>query len=413
MQRPAFCQSLCQKKKTDKMAIFRFLFRFQSKYPCYVGDFLYLCTFIFQKSDLNYMKRIFALVVCLLLATVAFSQDNNGFFQNLKEKFVVHDTVYVYITSTDTLYVINDEEEEEEDEDEEFSESIPMPIDTLYTFDKFRKVILFDNNTWLYYNIEKPDIPTSISEDHWDTETIHSYRDIALKDLPDEVTIQLVDSVHGYCIPHPGPVTSQYKFRWRRPHKGVDIGLDTGDPVYAAFDGVVRVDMPTRMSGGYGNVIVIRHVNGLETYYGHLSRRLVQSGDIVKAGELIGYGGSTGRSTGPHLHLETRYMGQPFDPERIFDLENGTLRSEVFVLKKHYFSINSHYGMTDKQSLEASKKVPKDSASTSKKMYHTVRKGENLSKIAKRYGTTVNKICQLNGIRKNKALRVGQKLRVK
>ena len=143
------------------------------------------------------MKRILALVVCLLLATVAFSQDNNGFFQNLKEKFVVHDTVYVYITATDTLFVVNDEEEEHEDEDEEFSESIPMPIDTLYTFDKFRKVILFDNNTWLYYNIEKPDIPTSISEDHWDTESIHSYRDIALKDLPDEVTLQLVDSVHG------------------------------------------------------------------------------------------------------------------------------------------------------------------------------------------------------------------------
>ena len=375
---------------------------------------MYLCTLIFSKiRPYLYMKRILALIVSLLFATIAFSQDNNGFFHNLKEKFVVHDTVYVYITSTDTLIVVNDEEEEDEDEDEEFSESIPMPIDTLYTFDKFRKVILFDNNTWLYYNIEKPDIPTSISEDHWDTETIHSYRDIALKDLPDEVTIQLVDSVHGYCIPHPGPVTSQYKFRWRRPHKGVDIGLDTGDPVYAAFDGVVRVDMPTRMSGGYGNVIVIRHVNGLETYYGHLSQRLVQSGDIVKAGELIGYGGSTGRSTGPHLHLETRYMGQPFDPERIFDLENGTLRSEVFVLKKHYFSINSHYGMSDKQSLEASKKVPKDSGSTSKKMYHTVRKGENLSKIAKKYGTSVNKICQLNGIRKNKALRVGQKLRVK
>ena len=95
------------------------------------------------------------------------------------------------------------------------------------------------------------------------------------------------------------------------------------------------------------------------------------------------------------------------------NVENGTLRSEVFVLKKHYFSINSHYGMSDKQSLEASKKAPKDSGSTSKKMYHTVRKGENLSKIAKKYGTSVNKICQLNGIRKNKALKVGQKLRVK
>ena len=353
------------------------------------------------------MKRILALLVSLLLATVAFSQDNNGFFHNLKEKFVVHDTVYIYVTSTDTLFVVNEEEEEDDDEDEEFSESIPVPIDTLYTFDKFRKVILFDNNTWLYYNIERPDIPTSLSDDHWDTESIHSYKDIALKDLPDSVMLHLVDSVHGYCIPHPGPVTSQFKFRRRRPHKGVDIGLETGDAVYAAFDGVVRVDMPTRMSGGYGNVIVIRHVNGLETYYGHLSKRLVKSGDIVKAGELIGYGGSTGRSTGPHLHFETRYMGQSFDPERIFDLENGKLRSEEFMLRKHYFNINSHYGMTDKQSLASSKKAPQAAGSGSK-MYHTVKKGDTLSKIAKKYGTTVNKICQLNGIRSNMVMRVGQ-----
>ena len=164
-------------------------------------------------------------------------------------------------------------------------------------------------------------------------------------------------------------------------------------------------------------MLVIRHLNGLETYYGHLSRFIVKSGDLVKAGELIGYGGSTGRSTGPHLHFETRYMGQAFDPERIFDFESGTLRSEEFVLNKHYFSINSHYGQTDEQSLAASKKKPSDptspKAKQGKKTYYTVRKGDNLSKIAKKYGTTVSNICKLNGIRANKALRVGQKLRVK
>ena len=361
------------------------------------------------------MKRIFALVVCFLFSIGALSQDNGGFFKRLRNHFVVYDTIYIYVTPSENDTVINnvDDEEEEEEEEEEFSESIPIPIDTLYTFDKFRKVILFDNNTWLYYNLERPSIPNSLSDDHWDTESIHSYQDIALNDLPESLTITLVDSIHSYCIPHPGPVTSQYKFRWRRAHKGVDIGLETGDAVYAAFDGVVRVDMSTRMSGGYGNVIVIRHVNGLETYYGHLSKRLVKSGDIVKAGELIGYGGSTGRSTGPHLHFETRYMGQAFDPERIFDFENGTLRSEEFTLKKHYFSINSHYGQTDQQSLAASKKTPKDTGSKSKKVYYTVKKGDNLSKIAKKYGTTVANICQLNGIRKNKVVKVGQRIRVK
>ena len=166
------------------------------------------------------------------------------------------------------------------------------------------------------------------------------------------------------------------------------------------------------MTGGYGNVLVIRHLNGLETYYGHLSSYIVESGDIVRAGEMIGYGGSTGRSTGPHLHFETRYMGQAFDPERIFDFDRGTLRGATFTLKKHYFNINSHQGMTDQQSLAASKKKPIDTSAATAK-YHTVKQGDTLSKIAKRYGTTVKKLCQLNGIKETKVLRIGMRLRVK
>ena len=329
---------------------------------------------------------------------------------------MVHDTVYIYEYPADTDTIINQEEEdaEEEDEGESLSESIPMPIDTLDTEDRFQKVVLFDNGTWLYYNIEKPEIPDSLDDDHWITEQVHSYSDVALKDLPEQVELTLVDSVHGYSIPHPGYITSRYKFRKKRPHKGVDIGLNKGDAVYAAFDGVVRAALPTRMTGGYGNVLVIRHLNGLETYYGHLSSYIVESGDIVRAGELIGYGGSTGRSTGPHLHFETRYMGQAFDPERIFDFDRGTLRSETFLLKKHYFSINSHQGMTDQQSLSASKKTPRasSSGSTSSAKYYKVKKGDTLSKIAKRHGTTVKKLCQLNKIRENKPLQIGQRIRV-
>ena len=387
---------------------------------------MYLCALIFQKLDLIIMKRIFALIICLLFALIAFPQDNKGFLGRIKNAFVVHDTVHVYPDQNVNDSIVDDDDddedeidEEDEEESEERSEGIPVPIDTLDTRDIFRKVVLFDNGTWLYYNIDRSLIPYSIESDHWVTERVHSYSDIALNDLPESVVLHLVDSIHGYCIPHPGPLTSQFKFRWKRAHKGVDIGLYTGDAIYAAFDGIVRVALPTNMTGGYGNVLVIRHPNGLETYYGHLSRFIVKSGDIVKAGELIGYGGSTGRSTGPHLHFETRYMGQAFDPERIFDFESGTLRTEEFVLNKHYFSINSHYGQTDEESLQASKKTPKDtdskakSKSKSKKAYYTVRKGDSLSRIAKKHGTTVTKICQLNGIKKNKALRVGQKLRVK
>ena len=360
------------------------------------------------------MKRALALIVCLLLATAAFSQDNR-FFNRLKNIFVVHDTVYIYVNTpvSDSIVENDDDDEDDDEENDEGSESIPVPVDTLDTHDMFRKVVLFDNGTWLYYNIDMSFIPYALESDHWITEKVHSYNDIALKDLPDTVPLVLVDSLHRYCIPHPGPITSRYKFRWKRAHKGIDIGLHVGDAIYAAFDGIVRAALPINMTGGYGNVLVIRHPNGLETYYGHLTRFIVKSGDIVKAGEVIGYGGNTGRSTGPHLHFETRYMGQAFDPERIFDFENGTLRCEEFILKKHYFNINSHYGQTDQQSLEASKKKPISSTSKSKSVYYTVKKGDTLEKIAKRNGTTVDKICKLNGIKKTKTLSIGQKLRIR
>ena len=363
------------------------------------------------------MKRIITIIFCLLFVNVCFSQNNGGLFQRMRNHFIVHDTIYIYehVAEPDTIVGQGDEDEPNDDDEEgdELSESIPMPVDTLNTEDRYQKVVLFDNGTWLYYNLDKPQIPDSLDDDHWLTERVHSYYDVALKDLPDEVELRLVDSVHSYCIPHPGYVTSRFKFRKKRPHKGVDIGVNMGDAIYAAFDGVVRVAMETNMSGGYGNVLVIRHLNGLETYYGHLSSFIVESGDVVRAGELIGYGGSTGRSTGPHLHFETRYMGQAFDPERIFDLERGTLRSETFTLKKHYFNINSHYGMTDQQSIAASKKAPKDpSVKKSGTRTYTVRKGDTLSKISKRYGISVAQLCKMNGFKKNKVLRVGQKIRV-
>ena len=114
-----------------------------------------------------------------------------------------------------------------------------------------------------------------------------------------------------------------------------------GDPVYATFDGRVRISQ--YQNGGYGNLIIIRHDNGLETYYGHLSKRLVEPNDWVTAGQVIGYGGSTGRSTGPHLHFETRYKGQSFDAERLIDFATGTLRRETFLLKRSYFSIYSKF----------------------------------------------------------------------
>lgn len=369
------------------------------------------------------MKRYITIVVLLMVSLTAFSQDKQNFFHKFKDLFVVHDTVYIYLNSNDldSVYGLNfpdsmsndsltDVNDEEFDDITEEPESIPVPFDTIDTENKFRKIVLFDNGSWVYYDLDMPVLPDTLDSDHWDTDCVHTYRDIALKDIRDEIDLKLVDSIHGFCIPHPGEVVSTFKWRKRRPHKGVDINLNTGDAVYAAFDGIVRVALPTRMTGGYGNVVVIRHANGLETYYGHLSKFLVKSGDVVRAGEMIGYGGSTGRSTGPHLHFETRYMGQAFDPERIFDFKNGTLRSEIFTWKKHYTNINSHYGQSDKESVAAAKK---STVSSNSAVYYRVKKGDTLTKIAQCNGTTVKQLCKLNGIKETKLLQIGQKLRVR
>lgn len=341
------------------------------------------------------MRKFVVFVFCLFVTLSVSSQEKKNFFQRLFEKkqVVVHDTTYVYLV----YYQIDTVSQNAENGPE-----IPMPFDTLPTNDRFQKVVLFNDNTWTYYDIEKPVLPDSLDSDHWYTDQVHAYRDIQLKDLPDEIDIPLIDSLHPYCIPAEGKIVSGFKLRRGRPHRGVDIDVDYGDPIYAAFDGVVRCALPPRLTGGYGNVLVIRHVNGLETYYGHLSKYIVESEDLVKAGDLIGYGGSTGRSTGAHLHFETRYMGQPFDPERIFDFEKGSIRSAIFTLKKNYLNIHSRNGKSDYQSKASVKRI-----------VHTVRSGDTLGAIARHYHTTIDRICKLNGISRNKTLQLGQKLIVK
>lgn len=154
--------------------------------------------------------------------------------------------------------------------------------------------------------------------------------------LPDEINLLLVSDSGDFCFPVKNPKTSNYGWRWNRGHHGVDIGLRTGDPVRAAFGGTVRV--ASRM-GGYGNCIVIRHPNGLETLYGHLSKIHVKPDQAVAAGDIIGLGGSTGNSTGPHLHFECRFLYQTFDPEWILDFSTYTLRTRRIHLDKSYFGI--------------------------------------------------------------------------
>lgn len=275
-------------------------------------------------------------------------------------------------------------------------------LDTLDTDDRYTKLVLYADHSWDLVDLGHPTVDEEDFEENWDNEAIHAYKGISMDEIPDEVLLTLTDSTSTFVCPVTGAVRSKYAFRRRRPHKGTDIPLHVGDPVRAAFDGKVRVVKTTRQTGGYGNLVVIRHANGLETYYGHLSKHAVVENDIVKAGDIIGYGGSTGRSTGPHLHFEARFMGQPFDPERIIDFENGKLREEKFLVKKHYFSIYSHYGQTDKESVDASKRK-----------IHVIRSGDTLGGLARRYGTTVSAICRLNGIKQTKMLRIGERLIVR
>lgn len=326
------------------------------------------------------MKTIFTCTVALTLSLSAFSQD-------------------IFIPENETKTDTKTEPKLGID-----SSLIRSAIDTLDTNDKYTKVVIYSDNTWSYFDTGRPiiDDNTAFDEDNWDTEKIHAYKEIPLSLIPDEVDLLLTDTNHPYHTPYLGKISSRYCFRRTKEHNGIDLKLNVGDPIYAAFDGKVRVSEHTSKTGGYGNLIVIRHANGLETYYGHLSEHAVKADELVKAGEIIGYGGDTGRSTGPHLHFETRYQGQSFDPERIIDFNTGELRDTMITLKKHYYSIYSHYGQNDKESLAASQRI-----------MHKIRRGDTLGALAVKYSTTVSKICKLNGFNSNTMLRVGRSIIVR
>ena len=301
---------------------------------------------------------------------------------------------YIPVDQRDTLSM--------DDVEVEISTVPVIAVDTLDTGDKYLKVVLFENHTWEYIELGRPVIDTAGFYEGWTNETLHAFKGHNVNNLPEEIELKLVDSLNPFSAPIVGNVRSGFKFRRTREHKGIDVPLHTGDTVRAAFNGIVRYIGGVRQTGGYGNLVIIRHPNGLETYYGHLSKILVGENESVKAGEIIGLGGSTGRSTGPHLHFETRYMGHAFDPQRVVNFEEGTVRDSVIVLKRHYFSIYSHYGQTDEESKAASDRI-----------VYSVRKGDTLGSIAKKYGTTVAKICKLNNIKSTKTLRIGEKLIVR
>lgn len=225
----------------------------------------------------------------------------------------------------------------------------------------------------------------------WDSYKLNPY-DVDVTKLTDTLILALFDTLNGRNWAMPikvNRITSDFGFRRLRWHFGQDLSLNVGDSVLAAFDGIVRVRQFER--NGYGNYLVVRHANGLESLYGHLSKFLVKVGDEVKAGDLIGLGGNTGRSTGPHLHFELRYLGYAIDPKSIFDFEKGDLLVK---------DLQIHAGLFDY--IKEARKI----------VWHRVKSGETLSHISKRYGVSIAKLTSLNGISKNSTLRIGQNLRV-
>ena len=283
-------------------------------------------------------------------------------------------------------------------------------IDTLATESDKISIILFNDNTWRYVMSENYKADSEVFSDHWNTTATHAYSDVELNSLPEATPILLIDSMESYHYPYIGRITSRYGPRRGRAHQGLDISLKTGDPIYATFDGKVRF---SKAAGNYGNLVIIRLNNGLETYYAHLSQRDVEVGDWVVAGQQIGLGGSTGRSTGPHLHYEVRYKGQSFDPERIIDFSSGNLRRAELLLKRRHFSIYAKYEQDFDAEVEVEKIEEAERKAAAAIQYHTVRSGDILGSIARKYGTTVTRICQLNGIKSTSILRIGQRLRVR
>lgn len=286
-----------------------------------------------------------------------------------------------------------------------------LVVDTIPSSSEGLSIVLYNDNTWRFVRNRNIDVlDETVFTSDWDTTKIQVYK-TELKDLPISMVIDLVDSLKSYHYPHKGRVTSKYGPRRRRIHQGADIDLETGEPIYATFDGRVRITTYVRY--GYGNLVVIRHDNGLETYYAHLSEINVKPNQWVTAGQVIGKGGNTGRSTGSHLHYEIRYKGQTFDPERLIDFSTGTLRRETFLLKRTYFSPYSRFTQDFDEEVQSAEEDKKIAAEAAAKKYHIVKRGDTLGRIAINNRTTVTKLCQLNGIRKTTVLQIGQRIRVR
>jgi murein DD-endopeptidase MepM/ murein hydrolase activator NlpD len=233
-------------------------------------------------------------------------------------------------------------------------------------------------------------IPASDLYASWEVNNLFPEKDMLKFKGDTSVCLVLNGGQMGeYHHPFNGPVTSNFGWRDSTQHNGIDIDLNKGDKVAAAFDGMVRI---AKNGGGFGNVVIIRHYNGLETVYAHLSRIKVKSGQVVTAGQLIGLGGSTGHSTGSHLHFEVRFKGVPVNPKYLISFQEQKLLCTELIIKKSKWGLAAY---------------PKDAH------FYTIEKGDTIFEIAKRFGTTTASLKQINGFTNSRVrLKVGQQISV-
>ena len=255
-------------------------------------------------------------------------------------------------------------------------------------------------------------IPSYAKYQNWDTRNIwHKRKNV---NFTNDSAIHFVLATDSCDFVFPlakGHQTSPFGPRWGRLHAGLDLDLETGDPITSAFEGLVRI---SQFSDSYGNVVVVRHPNGLETLYAHMSARMVVSGQYVQAGDLLGLGGNTGHSFGAHLHFETRYLGNPFDPAYLITPNKKALKSKEFDLTKNkLYTPTKTPANPDAKTNKESRETKTVDKKGSDKKYYTVKKGDTLSSIASKNKTTVSKICKLNGMKSSSKLKAGQKIRIK
>lgn len=240
----------------------------------------------------------------------------------------------------------------------------------------------------------------------WNNRYVNTYG--ALDNIPQTYNVDL----SNFTMPTMGHVTSNYGIRRRRMHHGIDLKVQIGDTIYAAFDGKVRVTEYERR--GYGYYVVLRHPNGLETVYGHLSKFLVSDNQIVKSGEPIALGGNTGRSTGSHLHFELRFLGRSINPIYVIDFDNKVCHKDQYMVDINTLGRPGQKVTRTRSTTTASKKssTTTNKYATGTVKYYRIKKGDTLAKIAKAHGITVKRLCALNSMSQRETLRIGKSLRV-